>query len=532
LNLQHDIEDRDRFKFFTIVRISIFISLIIVFIITLTFVDSKIRLVPIILLVFTATLIGFLNFLFLRLYSLRASVYIQLISDIFFVTVLVYISGGINSPFYFLYILPIFISAIFLKRRDTIITASVSFVFFGIISEMMYMGIIPTNIENYQNSISISIFIYNLTMSFIAFLSIAIISSFYFSKMKTTDKELQLMKSNLENLVLLNHTVIDKMEHGFITSDYTGKIISSNKKARELIQFNNSDNIFKILRIKSEDMIINRLTKDSSHFSIKHKLNNRTLNFSISLVSNISDFKLIIVFLISDLTDKIEIENTLKEKEHLALIGEMAAGIAHEIRNPLASISGSVQFLKNDINLKEEHRNLMDIIIKESNRLSDSIEEFLDFTKCTPLNKTKFNLSRLIDDTLTLINTNKKNIKFVKKYNNEMIISADEKKIKQVVWNLLSNSIKAVKDNGIIEITIIKGKKVSLYIKDDGIGIGKAELEKIFVPFYSKFTSGIGLGMAIVKRILNEHEAKIKIISKKNLGTEIKIIFGDIDEQH
>jgi two-component system sensor histidine kinase PilS (NtrC family) len=241
---------------------------------------------------------------------------------------------------------------------------------------------------------------------------------------------------------------------------------------------------------------------------------------------------LIIVFLISDLTNKIEIENILKEKEHLALIGEMAAGIAHEIRNPLASISGSVQFLKNDINLKEEHKNLMDIIIKESDRLSNSIEEFLDFTKCTPLNKTKFNLSKLIDDTLTLINTNNKNIKFVKKYNNEVLILADEKKIQQVVWNLLSNSIKAVKGNGIIEITIIKGKKTAMYIKDDGIGIGKVELKKIFLPFYSKFTSGIGLGMAIVKRILNEHEAKIKIISKKNLGTEIKIIFGDIDEHN
>ncbi len=532
MNLKHDIEDKNRFKFFTIIRVSIFISLIIVFIITLTFADSKIRLVPIIFLIFTATLIGFLNFLFLKLYSLRTSVYVQLISDIFFVTVLVYISGGINSPFYFLYILPIFISAVFLKRRDTIITASVSFVFFGMISEMMYIEIIPTNIENYQNSISISIFIYNLTMSFIAFLSIAIISSFYFSKMKTTDKELRLIKSNLEDLALLNHTVIDKMEHGFVTSDYTGKIISFNKKAQALIQFNSSDNIFKLLDIKSEDMVINRVTNNSRHFSIERKLNSRTLNFSISFVSNISEFKLIIVFLISDLTNKIEIENILKEKEHLALIGEMAAGIAHEIRNPLASISGSVQFLKNDINLKEEHKNLMDIIIKESDRLSNSIEEFLDFTKCTPLNKTKFNLSKLIDDTLTLINTNNKNIKFVKKYNNEVLILADEKKIQQVVWNLLSNSIKAVKGNGIIEITIIKGKKTAMYIKDDGIGIDKVELKKIFLPFYSKFTSGIGLGMAIVKRILNEHEAKIKIISKKNLGTEIKIIFGDIDEHN
>jgi len=137
-------------------------------------------------------------------------------------------------------------------------------------------------------------------------------------------------------------------------------------------------------------------------------------------------------------------------------------------------------------------------------------------------------ISNLLNEIVTLININSKNIKFIKRFNENVKIFADEKKIKQVVWNLLANSVKAIKEDGIIEITIIQGTNTSLYIKDNGIGIEKEELKNIFTPFYSKFTSGIGLGMSIVNRIINEHNARIKVTSDKNFGTEIKIVFGDL----
>jgi len=523
LNSKQNIEEEiKKFKFLNIIRISIFFSLLFVSLLILAFVDSKIKILPIILIISSATIISLLNFYLLKLYSIRFNVYIQLLSDIIFITIMVYLTGGITSPFYFLYILPIIISSIFLKRRDTILTASISFIFFGVISEMMYMGIIPSELNEYQNTISISSFIYNLTMSFIAFLSVSITASFYFMKMKSTGEELQAIKDNFESLALLNHTVIGKMNHGFITADNTGKIISYNKIAQSYINFNKNDNILDILKIEKE----NYNEKDS----FEKNINNRTLNISLSLVSNISDFKIILVFLISDLTEKRKTEKKLKEQEHLALIGEMAAGIAHEIRNPLASISGSVQFLKDNIDLQEENKNLMDIIVKESNRLSNSIEEFLDFTKSVPIVKTKFNLSTLIDETILLLENTTDNIRFIKRYNDKVMLYADEKKIKQAFWNLISNSIKAIEDEGYIEITIIEDKNITLIIKDNGIGINENDLKKIYTPFYSKFTSGIGLGMPIVKRIIEEHNAEINIISRKNFGTEIIITFGDSNE--
>ncbi len=519
--------DIKRFKLFNIIRVSIFLSLLFVSLLILLFLDPQIPIVPITILISVATVFNFLNFYFLQIFSFRMTVFFQIIFDILFITSMVYLSGGITSPFYFLYLLPILISANFLKRRDTILTASLSFVFFGTISELMYMEIIPTMIADYQSTISVSTFIYNLMMSFIAFLSISIAASFYFSNLRRTDEELKSVKKSLENLAVLNHTVIEKMEHGFITTEKSGKVISFNKRAQKLINVNGNENIKTLLNLDSERDLDAILFDQNTQTYMEKTLKGRTLNISISMVSNISTFGMIVLFLISDLTEKLEIETRLKEKEHLALIGEMAAGIAHEIRNPLASISGSVQFLKNEIELRDEHKNLMDIIIKESKRLSNSIEEFLNYTKSIALERATFDLSQLMDDTLELISSNNQSVSFIKRYNQQVRIYGDEKQIKQVIWNLISNAIKAVGENGMIEITIIETEPISLYIKDNGIGIHNEELEKIFLPFYSKFTAGIGLGMSIVKRILNEHGASIDIRSKKGHGTEIQITFED-----
>ncbi|HLP48010.1 MAG TPA: ATP-binding protein, partial [Candidatus Kapabacteria bacterium] len=261
-------------------------------------------------------------------------------------------------------------------------------------------------------------------------------------------------------------------------------------------------------------------------FYFEVEANSRALGISHSIIENIYSFDKVYVFIITDLTEKREIEKKLQQKERLALIGEMSAGIAHEIRNPLASISGSVQFLSKELKLDTEYQNLMDIIVKESGRLSNSIEVFLDYARPIPLIQVEFDLSQAVDDVVELISLNYPGIKVVKKYSEGNFILADMKKIDQVIWNLINNSVKAITEGGIIEINIYsRDDDIYLSIKDNGIGIARGEMEKMFTPFYSKFSSGIGLGMAIVKRIIDEHNFDIKIISEKNIGTEVIICF-------
>lgn len=526
-----DQEINRRFVFLNSLRIAMLSALILISIFILIFVESLETILPIIASLSFAVIFSILNFYLFKKIKYRVAIYLQLFVDIIVITFLVYFSGGIISPFYFLYILPIVVSAILLKRRDTLYIATLSFIIFGILSDLLYLKVIPFYFGIYpQQYIPLGSFIYNLLMSFIAFSSVAILSSYYFEKIRTTGEALKNVQENLKDVVLLNNTVMEKMENGFMICDSTGKLISYNEKSKNLLNLNSRSNIFELLLSRADNRKINSLSHINNRYYFEKRQNGLFFGVSVSFIENLYGIDKIFVFILTDLTEKKDIEETLRKKEHLALIGEMAAGIAHEIRNPLASISGSVQFLKKELNLGPEYQNLMEIIIKESNRLSKSVEDFLEFTRVIPISIAEINISEIMDEIIELNRLNHKEVKFVKKYSVGHTVMADLKKVKQLIWNLLNNAVKAVNGKGLIEIQIYEDNGcVNLYIRDDGVGIEKREFKKIFTPFYSRFTSGIGLGMSIVKRIVEEHGADIKIKSKKNIGTEVTVCFKKIN---
>ncbi|MCK4764090.1 MAG: ATP-binding protein [Candidatus Aminicenantes bacterium] len=478
----------------------------------------------------TASLMAIFNFLLIRLRP-RFSIYYQITADILLITALVYFSGGVQSPFYFLYILPIIVTSIFLSRKDTIYIAALSFILFGALSELMYLKLTPFFSWVVNEEVQRGTFIYNLVMSMIGFASIALISSYYFERIRRTGVELEQVQASFKDLDLLNSTVLEKMENGFLTCNSYGEVISFNEKSKSLLNIDKKSNIFQLLLWDSDFTKIEQITDSRKKHYFETEINNLLLGVSVSMLRKIYTFDRVFVFIITDLTEKREIEKQLKRKEHLALIGEMAAGMAHEIRNPLASISGSVQFLKTEIELTPEYRNLMNIIVKESNRLSKSIEDFLEYSKITPLEKSRFKLGELVDNIVELNSAGNKEINFIEKFSEKDQVYADMKQVEQLVWNLINNSIKAVNGAGTIEINIYEQKEnLQLSIKDNGSGIDEDDLGNIFNPFYSKFTSGIGLGMPIVKRIVEEHNFEIKINSEKNIGTEVIICFKETAE--
>jgi two-component system sensor histidine kinase PilS (NtrC family) len=320
---------------------------------------------------------------------------------------------------------------------------------------------------------------------------------------------------------------MEKMENRFITADAQGRIISYNAKAAAILHLKPGGNIFDLLQVGDDLPDVRKIWQTNNSYYFEKSLHGNSLGISLSSIEKVSSFERLLVFLITDLSAMKEIENKLKEKEHLALIGEMAAGLAHEIRNPLASISGSVQFLRRDLPLDSELKNLMDIIVRESDRLSAFIEEFLNFSKQSPLEISEFDLAGVVDDVVAMISRNLGAVRFIKKYDPGNRVSADFNKIKQLVWNLLNNAVKALKEKGEIEINLFRDDRaVYLSIRDFGVGMDREEVEKIFTPFYSKFAFGIGLGMNIVKRIVVEHGFKMEIKSEKDLGTEVVICFN------
>jgi len=516
-----------RLIFLNSIRIAILSALALVTGIILLFFNAPFSLVNIIISLGAAVAVSILFFPLGKLLRTRKLLYVQLTFDILMITLLVYLSGGIVSPFYFLYILPIIVASIFLSRRDTLVMATVSFIAFGTLSDLLYLNIIPFYPGFVVGDVSLGTFIYNMLMSFIAFSSVSFISSYYFERISKTGEQLKNIQENLQDMILLNNSVMEKMENGFITSDAQGRIVSYNAKAAAILSLKKGGNILNLLLSRDELPQIRKIWESNNAYYFEKNLRGYSLGISLSSIEKVSSFERLLVFLITDLSAIKEIENKLKEKEHLALIGEMAAGIAHEIRNPLTSISGSVQFLRRELALEPELKKLMDIIVMESNRLSSFIEEFLNFSRQSPLEISEFDLAGVVDDVVAMISRNLGSVRFIKKYNPGSLVRADFRKIKQLVWNLLNNAVKALQENGEVEITLFQDAgALVLSIHDFGVGMDREEVEKIFTPFYSKFAFGIGLGMNIVKRIVEEHGFRMEITSEKNLGTEVRICFN------
>jgi two-component system sensor histidine kinase PilS (NtrC family) len=522
-----DLKISKKLVFLNSIRIAIFLTLTLVSLIIWLFFNIHFSIIPIIIAQVAAIAVSILFFPLANLFKTRMLLYCQLVFDILMITLLVYLSGGIISPFYFLYTLPIIVAAIFLTRRETFITATFSFISFGILSDLLYLGVIPYYPDIDVGKVSLGTFIYNLVMSFIAFAAISIMSSYYFERIRKTGNQLKNIQDNLQDMMLLNNSVMEKMENGFITANTEGRIISYNAKAAHFLRLTKTGNIFELLFAKNELPKIQRTWQTNTPYYFEIKMYEFDLGISVSSIKKVSTFENLIVFLITDLSAIKDIEKKLREKEHLALIGEMAAGIAHEIRNPLASISGSVQFLHQELSLDSEFKKLMDIIVSESARLSAFIEEFLNFSRQAPLESTEFDLALVLDEVIEMLSLNLHEVRFLKKYNPGHLVAADVKKIRQLIWNLLNNAVKALNEKGEIEINIFREKEVvHLSIKDFGVGMDHAEVQKIFTPFYSKFAFGIGLGMTIVKRIVDEHGFKMAIKSEKKLGTEVVICFS------
>jgi len=193
----------------------------------------------------------------------------------------------------------------------------------------------------------------------------------------------------------------------------------------------------------------------------------------------------------------------------------MAARIAHEIRNPLTSMSGSIEVLKGDLDLKERDRKLMDIVIRETDRLNQLLTEFLQFAKPQSLTFEQIHLATIIQDTIALFSNSlhRKDLKIKSQLDESILVMADPKQVNQLIWNLLKNASEAMNIGGTIEIILSKesdGNAV-IQVTDEGGGVPAELQKKLFSPFFTTKPKGTGLGLAVVKRITEDHHGRVEL---------------------
>jgi len=230
-----------------------------------------------------------------------------------------------------------------------------------------------------------------------------------------------------------------------------------------------------------------------------------------------------------------ETQLQLERSHKLSMVGRMAAGVAHEIKNPLASIKGAVEILSDEATSQSDKEEFTGIVSKEIKRIDRTIGEFLAFARPREMRLERLHLSKALRGSLKQMEAHaaKYKIQIRPKIEDNVIIRGDEEKIHQVVLNLLLNAIEASESGSTIDVSLTKDRDdhVNLVISDYGKGISESELEKVFEPFYSTKSSGTGLGLAIVRTIVENHHGEITLDSQPGQGTVVKITFPTYEEK-
>lgn len=474
-----------------------------------------------------------------KLQNLRPLAYLQLSGDVFVVTLLIYFTGGVRSPFSFLYILLIIAASIILYRRGSLYIASISSILYGALVDLMYYHLLPYyDMQPWEISeITMRVIYYYIFIHWFGFYTTAFLSSYLSERLKRTRTELQAIDEDLSDLRILHQKVIDSMNTGLIISDLNGDINFVNAAGLQILRMP----LHQAMEKNLEELFLDGLPMDQIRENLGHTKNIRferklfksqesvLIGMNLSYLHTQSAVPYGMILLFQDITEIQKMEQQLRIRERMAAIGTMAAGIAHEIRNPLAAIHGSVQMLKDDLNLSDDQQKLMDIVLTESMRLHQTIQNFLNYAKPKMLNRGLEDLKLVITDTLSLI---QKGPQFKRNHHISFSSSAEEfihefdgNQIKQVVWNLSLNALQAMPEGGTLKVSLehdLQGR-ILMVFKDEGAGIEPDRLESIFDPFQKSTTGGTGLGMAIVYRIVQDHQGHITIDSKPGAGTAIAV---------
>jgi two-component system sensor histidine kinase PilS (NtrC family) len=472
--------------------------------------------------------------------SRKVNLIIQVVGDLVVETVLVYFTGGLDSPFSFLYLVSIITASMLLYRRGGLLSASFAVILYGVLGDLMYYGVVPFPEQSWfvPTAWTSSRLYLNMATNFAGFYATALLTSYLSEKLQKTSKELDANRQNLAELRALNQNVVESIPSGLITLSSDG-----------VATFINPAGCF-ILR-RDPNQIVGRPIAELGFYAggewdefrdtltrgavIRREKNDvaigdelRTIGFAVTPLNTIEGAASGYTLIFQDLTDMKTLEAELRLKDRMAAVGELSAGIAHEIRNPLAAIAGSVQVLKKSAALNPQEQRLMSIILKESERLNKSIADFLRFVKPQEKRPAEFDIASSLAETLDLLR-NSAEVTATIAIEDDIVppsytIVGDSDQIRQVFWNIARNAVQAMPNGGTLRVTTAAtADHYNITFNDNGRGMNDSDQRRLFQPFRTNFPSGTGLGMAISYRIVQEHGGRIEVASHEGAGTSITV---------
>lgn len=464
-----------------------------------------------------------------RIKQLFTFAYAQLVVDVFFGVTLIYITGGIESWFSFMLVLTVISSSIVLDKRAGYIIATLSSILYGMLINFQFHGLLPLSAGK---TMEVKDYFYNIFIHIISFYLVAYLSGYLSSRLEKTTRKLDEKATDLRDLEFFNKEIIESLPSGLFTTDTSGNVLTFNRAAekitgckKDFVKGRRLDEVlpyfkFPFVQTRSEEVI-------------KANGVRKVIGFQITPRKDINGNNTGFIGIFQDLTELKRFEAEGKRREKWAAIGELSSNIAHEIRNPLASLKGSIEMLKDGTMPLDHRKRLMDIALKEMERLNCIITDFLTYSRPTPPEFKKFELHSILDETTDLLKNveqNKGNISVKKKYTGKLEMDADPQKLRQVFWNLGINAIEAMPQGGeLIVSTRNNDTTVEITFEDSGAGIDKQDMERVFYPFFTTKGNGTGLGLSIAYRIIEEHAGKINVESNPGNGTIVEVILPKTD---
>ena len=474
-------------------------------------------------------------------------------ADISIVSALVYFSGGADSVFAFLYVMVAVYGALLFERRGALVSAGFGALAYGgvlLAGNLAWLSGAPGASEK---SVAALFAVWTIHSGAIGL--VAALASFLAAELRRTGEALRYQTDRLERLANLHERTVESLMSGLLTTDTTGSITSFNPEAERITEISASEAIgTDVERVLPgvRSLMVDRGDSESARIRSRTVFRRRSgtvlhLGVAAYVLRDTEGQPGGDVVIFQDLTEVVKMEAELRRSERLAAVGELAASIAHEIRNPLAAISGSIQVLqrgKTNVSLGEESLRLMDIAIRETDRLNRLITDFLEYARPGPLASEPVDILELLNEVVEMLEkVVSDDIRLEVEVESGLLVMGDPGQLKQVVWNLALNGVQAMPEGGTLQVEarslpevtpqepLPKGRSVveekgawaEIVVRDQGGGISPEAVDHIFDPFFTTKPEGSGLGLATVHRIVGEHGGSIGLETSKQGGTEIHV---------
>jgi two-component system sensor histidine kinase PilS (NtrC family) len=384
---------------------------------------------------------------------------------------------------------------------------------------------------------------YTVGINLLGFFAVAVLSGSLAEGLRSAGVRLERASNQMADLRAFNEHVIDSLLSGLVTTSEQGRVLTFNRAASVITGVATTEavgrDVFELMQIPSGFRTRLPLLEpvQSLRIDLQYRTPDRRL-LDIGITAStlaFPDGRRGFLFTFQDVTDMRRLERNARLQQRLAAVGEMAAGIAHEIRNPLAAMSGSIQVLRQELPLSEEQAQLMDIVLRESERLNDTIRSFLAYARPQRFSVTRLDIRKTLQDAALLLrngaDVRDEHVVDVDLPAEPVWFDADENQLRQIIWNLATNGLRAMPSGGRLRLAVATDQRagtdgeVVLTVQDEGRGIPAEELDGIFQPFRSSFDRGTGLGLAIVHRIVTDYGGTIQVSSAVGTGTTMRVRF-------